>query len=238
MDIAEQGALLLVAAERRELEGVLKRCGRWQRLAWPVEFAACGQWRGRRWLLVANGPGPRLAGEAAAAALSRASVAAVISTGTCGALDPALAPGDILVAEEVRCLPAGGRFPARRPAGPAARRGVLLSVDRVVRSAEEKAQLRRSGADAVEMEAAGVAAEAERRSAPFYAIRAVLDGARESLGVDFNALRRADGRFSRARLLAAGLAHPAGAGRELLGLRRRLERAAENLGEFLAGCRF
>jgi len=238
MDTAEQGTVLLVAAERRELEGVLERCRPWQRLAWPVEFAACGQWRGRRWLLVANGPGPRLAGEAAEAAFSRVRVAAVISTGSCGALDPALAPGEILVAEEVRCLPTGRRFRARRPEGPAARCGVLLSVDRVIRSAEEKAELRRSGADAVEMEASAVAAEAERRSAPFYAIRAVLDGARESLQVDFNALRRPDGRISRARLLAAGLARPATAGRELLRLRRRLRRAAENLGEFFAGCRF
>src|SRR5579864_1533356 len=86
---------LLVAAERRELEGVLLRLGTAQKLEWPgARFARAAEWKGDRWWMVASGPGPRLVEKALA---EKKNVDGIISTGFCGALDPALQVGNIVV---------------------------------------------------------------------------------------------------------------------------------------------
>jgi hypothetical protein len=114
----------------------------------------------------------------------------------------------------------------------------LLSIDRVIASAREKAELHRTtGADAVEMEAAAIAERAESWKVPFRAIRVVSDSAEESLPLDFNRMRDADGRFSRARIVGAALRHPSVFPR-LLRLDQRSKLAAEALGDFIADTRF
>lgn len=227
----------MVAADRRELAGILARCRNGVRLDLGLPLAVRATLRGQTVLVAANGPGPRLAAEAVGKLAGIAPLRAVVSTGSCGALDPALKPGEILVAAEVFCPQSGARFIARAPLTPAPHRcGRLVSVDRVVLSAAEKAALRPSG-EAVEMEAAGLAREAQALGLPFYAVRAVLDRAGESFRLDYNALRGADGRFSGRRILWAALRRPPAAA-ELFLLRRRLRRIAEILGEFLAGCEF
>ena len=112
-----------------------------------------------------------------------------------------------------------------------------MSVDRIVQTAAEKAALRDYG-QAVEMEAAGVAAEARDAGLPFYAVRVVLDGAGESFHLDYNASRGPDGRFRVTRLLLASARRPHVALPEMARLRRRLRWTSEILGEFLAGCEF
>jgi nucleoside phosphorylase len=102
----------------------------------------------------------------------------------------------------------------------------------------EKAELGRSGADAVEMEAAAVAERARQYDIPFYAVRVVTDTLEESFPLDFNSMRSSDGRFSRARILAAALRRPATVFPELLKLNRTTKRASQALGDFLADARF
>src|SRR5271156_4990149 len=96
MATAEAGrrTWLLVAAERREFDGLLKRFGKPGKLGWPVEFGCEVAGNGDRWLLVANGPG---ANRVEKALEKRVEVDGLISTGFCGALDPALRVGDIVV---------------------------------------------------------------------------------------------------------------------------------------------
>ena len=49
---------LVVAAERREFAGILKRCGHVRAAGLAgAEFAREAEWKGDRWLLIANGPG-------------------------------------------------------------------------------------------------------------------------------------------------------------------------------------
>ena len=186
------------------------------------------------WKLIkaANGPGPKLAAEAAAAISERVDV--VVSTGLCGALDPALRVGEVFVATAVN-----GRSVnvprSRRPF----RSGPLVSIDRVAATAEEKRALRSSsGALAVEMEAAAVAEYAGRLGVPFYCIRAVSDAADESFVVDLNAARGADGRFSVPRVLLQAARRPVVILPELLRLRRAAAQATRALGEFFADCDF
>lgn len=202
---------LLVAAERREFDGILKRFGASVYLKWPVEFACEAKYRGNRFVMVANGPGPRLVEKALEKKLD---VDGIISTGFCGALDESLKVGDIVT----------GR--------------AILSMDRVAVTAEEKRALReKTGAAAVEMESAAVAAKAEQWGVEFRCIRVVSDAATEDLPLDFNLYRDADGRFSRVRIALAALARPFSRIPALLRLDRNTKIAARSLGDYFADCR-
>lgn len=229
--------MLLVAAERRELAGLAVRLRRKERLRWPVGWACAGEHQGRRLVLVAGGEGRVLASAAFREAAARSRPDAVVSTGFCGALDPALRVAEVFVARAIQG--AGGCYPAVEPrVSRPVRSGVLTSADRVVRSAQEKYALRARGADAVDMEAAGVAEAAGELGIPLYCIRAVIDLAGESLAIDFNAARRPDGRISMAHVVAAAFRRPVALLPELAMLARRSRLAASALGEFIADCEF
>jgi len=203
-------------------------------LNWPVWFARVGDLNANRLVMVANGPGPVLAAQAAAVALQRCRPEAVVSTGYCGALDRQLVAGELFVA--VRVDSDDASFAGAVPAA-AGRRGwktgTLASFDRVIGVAE-KSRLRETGAAAVDMEAGAVALAAKRAGVKFYCIRAVLDRAEEEFDLDFNALRGADGRFSRLKILKAALAKPLARFPELLRIERRGRKASRALGEFFA----
>jgi adenosylhomocysteine nucleosidase len=192
---------LIVAAEMRELSGIRRQ--------------AAG-----RWEFLANGPGPL----AAQALGEKRNVDGIVSTGFCGALDPMLRIGDIVVS---------GQVTSPRPFV----RGEILSVDRVAVTAVEKRALReRTGAAAVEMEAAAVEAKARGWGVPFRCVKVVSDVAAENLPLDFNLYRDAEGRFSRGRIALAAMARPFSVMPGLLRLDRNCRAAAERLGEFFADC--
>jgi hypothetical protein len=239
MDTADPLPVLAVAAEPLEFRGLLRHARQVRPLRWPLAWAREAVIGSRRWILAAHGPGPRLARAAAETALDRASGrAAVLSTGFCGALDPALPFGAIFAAREVLDASTSRRYPAALPSSaPPFHDGLLWSQDRVAVSPGDKAALRTSGAAAVDMEAAAVAAEAFRRNAPFYCIRVVSDPAAEPLPLDFNRLRGPDGRFSRFHITFAALRHPSSL-IPLIRFGRRCRLAAGILGDFLVACRF
>jgi hypothetical protein len=218
---------LVLAAEAREFAGILRRVKAAKSIDGPrLDFAREIQWREDRWLLVANGPGPRLA-EAALDARPW-NVDGLMSVGFCGALDPMLHVGDIVVSGEA---PKGTR--------PLFFRGEVLSQDRVAVTSEEKRRLRAaSGAAVVEMESAAVAFRARQWGVPFRCVKAVSDEAGETLPLDFNRYRDRDGRFQLARIGFAALGRPVGALPGLNRLSRNCRRAAESLGEFLANCQY
>ena len=226
--------LVFVAAERRELDGVLVHLNEVTKPDWPLDFVRVGRLNGRPVVLVANGPGPKLAGDAVDVVKQNQSMDGLISTGFCGGLRPSLQVCDIFVATEVV-----GVAPAATPASPRSfETGKLLSIDRVVSTAEEKTQLGKGGADAVEMEASAVAARAKTYEIPFYAVRVVTDTCEESFPLDFNQVRSADGHFSRARIVGAAFRKPARLFPELIKLNKRTKRASKALGDFLADARF
>jgi len=208
-------------------------------LDWPVRYARTAEARGSRLLLVANGPGPRLASEALAAAGDNGKVDKVVSTGFCGALDPSLEVGDIVVASRIDAPDLRRSFAARAPeSGRSCMIGRVISVDRVAQTASEKCALGEDGAVAVEMEAAAVAAWAGDRDLPFFCVRVVTDRAAEDFVLDFNAARDVAGRFRRWRILGSALRRPWAGVPALFCLARRGALAARSLGEFLADCRF
>ena len=195
-------------------------------LPWPgAAFSREATWKNSRWLLIANGPGPRLV-ERALNEMRKQEVDRILSVGFCGALDPALQIGDIVVSGEV-------------PKGLQASfvQGDVVSVDRVAFTAREKCDLRAAtGAAVVEMESAAVAQKAREWDVPFGCVRVVSDVAGEDLPLDFNRYRDADGRFERTRIALAALGRPFTVLPKLVRLDRNCRRAAERLGEFLANC--
>lgn len=245
-------SLVFIAAEPREFRGILRHAADIERLSWEAQWARRARLNGRTAVFVANGPGPKLAASAAEAALKKLeNVDAFISTGFCGALTGGLNVADVFIAETVnregvnipQCAGnngAGLRVSTRmqRPQVPRVVHGNLISEDRVACTVEEKSALGRTGANAVEMEAAGVAAVARRASVPFYCVRVVTDAADQPLPLDFNALRDAQGRFSTLRILLSACRRPARTFPELMKLDRACKRASIALGDFLANCRF
>ncbi len=237
--IAEVETILVVAAEAREVGGLLARCGRVQRLRWRVDFARRAECNGRQFLIVANGAGAIRAADAFDVATGQGRVDRVVSAGTCGALDPVLKPGDIFVASKVEAPEPVACFTLEGPASTRAHAtGTLASVNHVVRTVAEKRTLRASGAGAVEMEAAGVAARASLAGIPFYCVRVVLDTADEGFSIDFEAARGSDGSLRTSRILGSALGRPWTRIPELFGLYWRSRVAARSLGDFLADCRF
>ena len=215
---------LIVAAEEREFQGILKRAGDIRPLPWQgAAFSKQAAWKNSRWFLIANGPGPRLVERALE---RRQDVDRILSIGFCGALDPALRIGDIVVSGEV---------PER--VGASFVQGDVVSVDRVASTAREKSDLRAAtGAAVVEMESAAVARKAREWDVPFGCVRVVSDVAGEDLPLDFNRYRDADGRFERTRIALAAVGRPFTVLPRLVRLDRDCRRAAERLGEFLANC--
>ena len=219
---------LLVAAERREFGGLLRHLGPGARLKWSgAKFAREVRWKGNRWWLLANGPGPELAAKALEIGAKREEVNAVISTGLCGALDPALRVGDIVVA--------GVAPVVSRPYTS----GDMHSLTTVAVTARDKRVLRnQTGAVAVDMETAAVRKQAATWKIPSFCVRAVSDTAGDNLPLDFNRYRNTRGDFSRSKIALAAIAHPITTMPRLLHFDRDCRFAAKALGDFLADCQF
>jgi nucleoside phosphorylase len=229
-------SLHLIAAEPVEFSGLLPHLASVSRLPWPVDYAVQAKLQSTSVTLLANGPGPKLARQAARLAVEHSPTSSFLSTGFCGGLAPDLAVGEIVAASEIQGED-GHRYAARLPQS-AARSGVIYSGDRVACTVAEKEKLHRSGAVAVEMEAAAVAAVAAAAGRDFYCIRVVSDTANDELPIDFNRYRDAAGRFDRKRIALAAVLHPFRRVPGLLRLQRNCSLAACKLGEFLANCRF
>ena len=144
-----------------------------------VERIALGRVDAR---ILRTGLGPRRATAAAAAVTGGAPVAVV---GVAGALTDAIGVGDVVVADEVRsgdksvpCPSAPLVAGALRRAGLTVHVGPLATVDRLG-GAETRAAMAATGAIALDMESAAVAAAVGER--PFVAVRVISDTPEQGL---------------------------------------------------------
>ena len=132
---------------------------------------------GVRVIVTGMGAGPA---EGRASAAIADGVTAAISVGFCGALDPSLERGDVVVPESVRDALTGDAWDCDRALahGAGAQRGTLVTADRVV---SQPAERRALDGLVVDMESAGTARACARAGIPFAAIRAVTDRADDVL---------------------------------------------------------
>lgn len=237
-------AILFAAAEAFELQPFAGSLENLRKLNWPLRYAFEGVLHGVRMILVANGAGPKLAAKAAEIAcravagsgLSSSKIDAIASVGFCGALHPDLDIGGIVIGSQLLDVAQNRTFAcaAVSSAIPFVS-GSVLSQNRIANSAAEKRQLGLHGTIAVEMEAAGVAAYAEKAGLPFACIKVVSDSVEESFPFDLNELRTTEGRIARGKIGLYVLKHPMLLPK-LLELKRRSDRAARTLGDFLVSC--
>jgi hypothetical protein len=210
--------ILFIAADKREFNGAMRFWQEIEPLALPVHWSCAATWKKKRIVAIANGAGAARAFQAA----DTVPYKVLCNIGFCGALDPRLNIGDIVVADWWLQPRTPRRFTS----------GKIASIDHVAQTAQEKQGLRDAGFTAVEMEMAGL----ENR--PCYCIKSVSDLAGETFSNDFNAALLPDGRVNVTRLLLAACARPFTRFPELKRLGDRSRIASNSLGDFLESCEF
>jgi len=151
----------------------------------PMAIEAAAARAGAPWARVERfGMGPQRAARAATLTHD-IETGPVLIAGVCGALDPSLRPGDVVLASELRgptgttqCADPSVLAGVLRRGGLRVHVGPIASSQRLV-VRERRRALHRSGAVAVDMESAWLAAEAKGR--PLVTLRVVLDTAEREL---------------------------------------------------------
>src|SRR5581483_10352063 len=150
--------------------------------AGPKHKVIAGELAGKVVAMILTGPGPQAARRGAPRLRDGHRPSWVLSAGFAGALDTSLDRNHALLPTEV--VAEDGRrwsIDLALPPEAQARRlttGRLLSVDRIIRTAAEKAALREQfQADAVDMETAAVAMLCAERATRFLAVRIISDEA-------------------------------------------------------------
>ncbi len=133
--------------------------------------------------LIVTGPGRSAARQGTELLLAGHRPRWIISTGFAGALIPDLDRHTILVANEVTDLEGRGlSIDVEMTDNGPYRKGRLLTVDQIIRTAAEKAVLHdRTGAIAVDMETTAIAHVCAQRGVRFLSIRIISDTASEEL---------------------------------------------------------
>jgi nucleoside phosphorylase len=133
----------------------------------------------------------RSAGEALTRSLSgRGRTSAVVGTGFCGGLAKGMPAGTVIIGDEIdfdgeriavdRSLVSEARSAIAAAQLPF-RVGRIATTNRVIRSLEEKEELARRGAIAVDMESGVLCLAARAAEVPFLPLRVVLDARERSL---------------------------------------------------------
>jgi hopanoid-associated phosphorylase len=158
----------------------------------------------------ACGGDPTRAG-AIAARLIAEGASLIVSFGLAGGLDPALAPGTLIVADTVidgEALATDPSWTARLRVGlPGAVGGAIAGVDGPLATVAAKAALRATGAVAVDTESHAIA-RAAGRSVPFVVVRAIADPAAMALPPAALVAPRPDGGIAVHRVLASVAVRP------------------------------
>jgi adenosylhomocysteine nucleosidase len=229
----------IVAALPIEVAPLLDRFQGVRRYAGPRHKFVEGECAGKVVALVVAGTGRKAARRAAQLLIDGHRPTWVISAGFAGALDPALARNSILFATEV-VAEDGPRWAIDVTIPPEAesqriRAGRLLTVDRIVRSANEKAALRaKYQADAVDMESSAVAAVCGERQVRFLSIRVVSDEAGTDLPAEVLSILGRTGSYRVGAAIGALWRRPSSF-KDLWVLREHAVEAADRLAEVVAG---
>lgn len=235
--------LAIFAALKWECRPILRHLRRVTRTrladfaAWHSVTSTCEIW------LIKTGIGERRAAAAATAARAAGRFDLFLSTGCAGALAPTLLPGDLTIATKVVCDSSSDYFEtdvafrkrAERAAQRAALRttvGALVCSPRALTTAAAKrTAATQSGAIAVEMEGAGIAAAAAEAGARFASIRAIFDTAATELDESGDFIDPQTGTLKLLSLVRHVVAQPSALA-HLLALQPMMRAAQDGLDKF------
>ena len=206
-------------------------------------------WQGRAdtvevWL-IKTGMGMQRAAEAARAVVDSGQFDLFVSTGCAGALAPELRPGDLVLATTVIDRATDHRYEsdattradwqtvANRAALHAALAPELCATEILASVADKRAAAAETGAVAVDMEGAGIAACATDSGIPFALVRAILDTAADDVEASFAFINPATGDI-KPLAVAARLARHPGTVTRLLTMQRQMKAADASLTRFFA----
>ena len=164
-------------------------------------------------------------------------VSLVVSSGLAGSLNDTLLPGEIFVPRRLGTL--------RDASGIQATTGVvafaehcgaksintLLTADRLIATKEEKSRLASFG-EAVDMESFALASEILSENVPVAAIRAISDGSKEDLPLDFGKCLTPQGQLKLGPMVKELFGHPTKAS-SMVRFGKQSRNAAQRLAEFL-----
>jgi adenosylhomocysteine nucleosidase len=231
------GPILILAALQGELAVLRRMTVVARRLTIDRCPASLGRLEGVPVILASTGDGAGRASRGATAILDRLPASRVIVVGLSGGLTPSLEAGRLLVGRDVieggvAAPPPDAAWIDRAILRTGATPATLVSSRQILCTAGAKTKAREdleSGAiAAVDLESAAFARAAAARGIPYLALRAISDTAEESLPLDFNRLRGADGSVDRLRVAIRALLRPALIPR-LWRLRGRAALCSENL---------
>ncbi len=190
------GRIAIVCAMAVEIKPLVRRWGK-------VRERGLTFFESEMAVAVVAGIGSAPAALAAMTLVAREQPSCLVSAGFVGALRRDLRVGDVLSPQAVINVATGRRFVSRDLEA----KGTIVS-GRAIAGEERKRELREQfGADAIDMEGAGVASIAESCGLPFFAMKAVSDE------MDFplppmNEFVDAAGKFHVAGFAAKALVHP------------------------------
>lgn len=228
----------IVCALPMEVTEFLSRCQRVRTYHGEDFVFRGGMYDGIRIVVVEAGTGRSRAIRATRALCEAHHPGWVLSCGYAGALAPQVHKGDIVVpdrflaqdAEEIRIDLSMASDPARR-----LHVGPLLTVDAIVRKAEDKLALgQQTTAIAVDMETHAVARQCKLTHHRFLAVRVITDDTRSDLPEEVLSLMGATGATRFGAVVGALWKRPSSA-QDMLKLREDADRASKNLADFLDG---
>jgi adenosylhomocysteine nucleosidase len=227
------GIVAALALEVGFLEDRLKQV---RRYAGPRHAVVEGECGGKLVAMVVAGMGRNAASAAARLLLDGHRPRWIVSLGFAGALNLELRRNDIVTPNEVIDLESH-RYAIdvvvpSDDQGPRVRTGRLLTVDQIVRTAAEKAELhQRLGADLVDMESSAVAALCSERLVRFLSIRVISDDAHSDLPAEIATLLTRTGSYRVGAAMRMLWKRPSSV-KDLWTLHEHAQEAADRLARF------
>ncbi|MDR3633775.1 MAG: nucleoside phosphorylase [Isosphaeraceae bacterium] len=223
----------IVAALAIEVGFLTDRLEHVRKYAGPGHTVVEGECGGKIVALVVAGPGRAAARAATDRLLAGHRPRWVLSIGFGGALNPDLRRNQIVLPDEVVDLD-GARYAveSRPPGSPSIVTGRLLTVDAIVRTAAEKAELRRRfDADVVDMETSAVAAVCNERGVRFLAARVISDDAGHDLPREVVPLMKGSNSYRAGAALRALWNRPSSL-KDFWALHEHAQEAADRIAQF------
>jgi adenosylhomocysteine nucleosidase len=233
---ADVGIVAALPIEVSDLVDGLKKVWKYKSVAVPVIE---GEYAGKIVAVAIAGMGRAAARRAADVLIAGHRPRWVISAGFAGALNPAYARSDLVLAREVIDRD-GGCYPVDVPTGLVASvkyaTGRLLTVDQLVLRAAQKGELHQAyQADLVDMESSAVAAICREQHVRFLSIRVISDDAHRDLPVEVSGIINASGSYRVGAALRSVWRRPSSI-KDFWSLYEQSLEAADRLSKFIKRC--